>query len=354
MKPSRLVPFLVRAIEAGKNVLITGEPGTGKSDMANEARTVAGAEFILTHPSVSDSTEAKGLPAFGAVKKGAPITEATFLPFGDLARALRATTRTVWMLDDLGQATPSVQASFMQLLLARQVIRHVLPDCVSFIAATNYRKAGMGVSGMLDPIKSRFVSIVKADADVGDWVAWAQRHNINPMVTGYVRFDGEALLPSAAAAGAVPAADMQNSPSPRTWANVSELLSWGLSEADEREAIAGAIGPEYGRQFSEFKAQWGHIAPADGILADPHSFDIRKARPEVLHITCVTLALRTTPANFANVCAFAVRLEAEGRGEFASFLIRDTTRRAPELKATPAYQAIETSPVGAIIHGDLI
>jgi hypothetical protein len=346
------------------NILLVGDPGLGKTKIVEHAcaipgpysgTTLPGAHLITSHPVNSDPTDAKGMPTISECR-----TFADFVPFGDLRQAMAATERTVWFFDDLGTAPASVQASIMQLLLGGKINGHSLPSCVSFMAATNYRKAGMGVTGMLDPVKGRFLTIIEVEADVDGWAAWAQSANLQPMVTAYIRFDGVALMPSQlgqdgdAGATAGVSTGMENSPNPRTWENVSRILCWDLPEADERELIRGAVGPVYGRQFSEFKKQFGHIAPADEILENPDAFDIANAAPEVLHITCVTVAQRTTMENFPNVCRFSERLESEGFGEFASFLIRDTTRRQDALRATPAYQALLNSPVGAIITGDLI
>src|SRR5271156_851581 len=161
MTPKQLSAFLSRAIPARLPILITGAPGIGKSDIVAAAAVDAKADLILSHPAVADPTDAKGLPWPG--KNG---TEATFLPFGELAQAIKAKNPTVWFLDDLGQASPAVQASFMQLLLARRVNGHVLPDCVTFVAATNRRADRAGVSGILEPVKSRFATIVELVATI--------------------------------------------------------------------------------------------------------------------------------------------------------------------------------------------
>jgi len=167
LTPSQLTTLLAHTIPAGLPVMVTSPPGCGKSDIVDQATVDAGANMILSHPAVADPTEPKGLP--WADGKGG----ATFLPFGELAQALKAKKRTVWFLDDLGQATPAVQASFMQLLLARRVNGHKLPDCVTFVAATNRRVDRAGVSGILEPVKSRFVSIIGLEPNLDDWCQWA-------------------------------------------------------------------------------------------------------------------------------------------------------------------------------------
>src|SRR5262245_10832949 len=108
MKPSELATLLHGAIPARMPILVTGAPGIGKSNIIEDVCRELAADLILSHPAVADPTDARGLP--WADGQGG----ATFLPFGELARALRATQLTVWFLDDLGQAPPAVQASFMQ------------------------------------------------------------------------------------------------------------------------------------------------------------------------------------------------------------------------------------------------
>src|ERR1700733_3892079 len=112
--PKQLAELLAAMIPARLPLLITGAPGIGKSDIIGQAAHAAQADLLISHPAVADPTDAKGLPW---PKTG--TDEATFLPFGELAHAIKSTRPTVWLLDDLGQATPAVQASFMQLILAR-------------------------------------------------------------------------------------------------------------------------------------------------------------------------------------------------------------------------------------------
>ena len=86
MKPKDLAELLKRTIPHHLPILVTGAPGVGKSDIVAQACSATGADLILSHPAVSDPTDAKGLPW-----PIAGTNEATFLPFGELARALKAT-----------------------------------------------------------------------------------------------------------------------------------------------------------------------------------------------------------------------------------------------------------------------
>ena len=220
IRPSQLARILGGAIRTGHPVLITGAPGIGKSDITYQACLKTGADMILSHPAVSDPTDAKGLP--WPCQDG---ERAVFLPFGDLEAAIHATKPTVWFLDDLGQATPAVQASYMQLTLARRVNGHQLPACVTFVAATNRRADRAGVSGILEPVKSRF-TIYALATNLDDWCEWAVTADIHPHVLAFLRFRPDLLH------AFTPTADMENSPNPRTWARLSAWLTTGIHPDD--------------------------------------------------------------------------------------------------------------------------
>jgi MoxR-like ATPase len=214
LKPVQAKSLIAACITARLPILLVGKPGVGKSDVVAQAAAEAGADLLISHPAVADPTDAKGLPWAEA---GA--THATFLPFGDLAQAMAATKPLVWFLDDLGQASPAVQASFMQLILARRVNGHKLPECVVFVAATNRREDRAGVSGILEPVKSRFATIVEMEPGLDDWTVWATQNSIRAEVIAFLRFRPELLIDFK------PTADMKNSPCPRTWASASKILN---------------------------------------------------------------------------------------------------------------------------------
>src|SRR6185436_20188967 len=100
----------------------------------------------------------------------------------------------LWFLDDLGQAPPAVQASYMPWLLERECAGNRLPDHVVVMAATNRRTDRAGVAGVLEPVKSRFASIVTLEPDVDEWCDWAIKQPfMPPEVVAFIRFRPETL-----------------------------------------------------------------------------------------------------------------------------------------------------------------
>ena len=339
MRPSQLAQFLAIAFAARLAVLITGVPGIGKSDIVAWAAAAAGADLIISHPAVADPTDVKGLPW---IAKGGD--SATFLPFGELARAMRATRLTIWFLDDLGQAPASVQASFMQLLLARRVNGHVLPDCVVFVAATNRRTDRAGVTGILEPVKSRFAAIIPLEANLDDWCAWAIDHNLPPQLIAFLRFRPELLC------AFTPSADLVNCPLPRTWAHAAQWMSVGLPPVVQHAAIAGAVGEGAATEFSAFMRLYNELPNIDAVLANPDAAPI-PSQPATLYAVVTALGMRATLKNFGKVARYAERLMEVNHGEFAALLLRDTVRREKGVTQTAPFVKLAAGELGKLIAG---
>jgi hypothetical protein len=318
-------------------VLITGAPGVGKSDIVEQAARAAGADLILSHPVVSDPTDAKGLPWTDG------DGGATFLPFGELKQAIAATQPTVWFLDDLGQASPAVQASYMQLLLARRVNGHVLPSCITFVAATNRRTDRAAVSGILEPVKSRFV-IVELEPNLDDWCTWAISAGIRPEVIAYIRLRPEHL------SAFEPSADITNSPTPRTWATASRMLCLGLEKSVETAALCGSVGESHGMEFVAFLRMYQDLPSIDAILIDPDNAII-PSEPGTLYAVTTGLATRVNVQTFGRIARYAQRIVDNGNGEFGALLLRDCIKRDPDVQQTPEFVRLVSSELGKLISG---
>lgn len=340
MRPAHLIDFAVEMIRSRSPLLVTGAPGLGKSDIIAEAARLAEAEMIISHPAVADPTDAKGLP--WVAKDG---MSATFLPFGELSRATRATKSTVWFLDDLGQAPAAVQASFMQLLLARRVNEHHLPDCVTFIAATNRRTDRAGVSGILEPVKSRFVSIVNLEANEEDWVKWAMGHGITEHVIAFIRFRKDLLSKFEASA------DLTNSPVPRTWAHASKILGMNLSPVVQSAALAGAIGEGACVEFLSFLKLYQELPNIELILKDPKKTEI-PTNPAILYAVVTALGMKCDDKNFSNISVYAERLMKKDKGEFAALLLKDCMVKCEAVADTKAFEGLATTGLGSLIAGE--
>ena len=336
---AQLQTVLKSMVPARLPLLITGMPGCGKSDIVESVSASLSYDLLIEHPAVCDPTDYKGLPW------GMASGTATFLPFGNLATALNATRQTVWFFDDLGQASPAVQAACMQLFLARQINGKVLPDCITFIGATNRRIDRAGVSGILEPVKSRFVSIVELEPDIDSWSQWAFSNGIPATLIAFLRFRPELLAKFEATA------DLTNSPVPRTWAHLAKLEALNLPADIEAIAMAGAVGEGASLEYLTFRSMVKSLVNLDAILLNPDKAAI-PTKPSELYAVSVGLAARANETNFARIATYANRMVTEaGRGEFAVLMVRDAIRRDEKIQYTDSFVRMNSGEFGQLISG---
>jgi hypothetical protein len=337
LRPQQAAQLVGKYIGARIPVLLTGAPGVGKSSIVEQAAKASGCDVILSHPVVSDPTDAKGLPWPG--KDG---ESATFLPFGDLAKAIQATTPTVWFLDDLGQASPAVQASYMQLLLARQVNGHKLPDCVTFVAATNRRTDRAGVSGILTPVISRFGAVIGVEPTLDDWCEWALSANMPPELVSFLRFRSNLLHLQ----DTKKTDDMENFPCPRTWEYAGKAIQMALPDDLEFAALAGAVGEGAAVELRGFLSMVRSKLPnPDSIILDPDNAPIPD-RPDLLWAVSTALAKRATDTNCGRIFRYAERLFDDGKSEFAVLMVKDINRLNPSVRDTPDWTRLTLTNMG--------
>lgn len=340
MRIGEVKELLVKMINARMPVLLVGAPGVGKSDVFDQSAKECGADLILSHPVTSDPTDAKGLPWIAEDKKSA-----IFLPFGDLHAAISATKLTVWALDDIGQASPATQASFMQLLLARRVNGHVLPEHVTFVAATNRRTDRAGVSGILEPVKSRFAAIINVESHLDDWSQWALDHAIIPEIIAFLRFRPDLLHQFN------PTQDIANQPCPRTWHHASKLVSLQLSPSSELAALTGAIGEGAAGEFIAFLRVYRDLPSLDGIILAPEKAPIPTQVNSLYAVAC-GLAHKATVDNFGRIATYAERLHKAGKSEFAVLTLRDCVARNKKVTQTQAFIKLVSGDLGKLVAGE--
>lgn len=346
MKPSTLSAVLSAAWRAfAPPYLIVGRPGVGKTSIIEQAARELGAPLFVSHPAVEDPTDVKGFPF-----PSPDGTHARFLPFGVPAQILAAAQdaeRVIWFVDDLGQASEAVQKAYMQLFLARMLGEYALPANVIFVAATNDRTHKAGVHLILEPVKSRFGSIIHLSADLSDWCAWAVAAGLPAELIAFLRLH-PALLDAFE-----PTADIRNSPSPRTWAAFAKILSNPDIPAVARpELLSGAVGEAAATQFLAFGRMYREIPTVDAILLNPDTADLPDS-VSVLNCVVTGLAFRASEQNFARVARYASRMYNSGQhGDYAALLVRDSVRRVPEIANTPAFVHLMSSDFGELLTGE--
>lgn len=334
MKPSTAAQIIEKMVLNYKPVLLVGMPGIGKTSIVDQVREKTKSDMLVSCPVVNDPTDAKGFPCV-------IDSVAQFLPFGDLKYAINYTgKRLIWFLDDLGQARPATQAGYMQLILTGRINGQTLPKTVVFIAATNRREDKAGVSGILEPVKSRFHMIIEIEPDVESFISWGlMTRRIRKEVIACLRLFPELLV-------SPPSREIKPTANPRVWEFASQILDANFAPALIYDSLISCIGEEAGSQLYGMITVFKNLPSVTSIIRSPGSVEF-PTNPSSLHALCTVLAkyLEKKPEKVDQIFKFAGRLP----GDFSVCLIRDSLALNPLLTDTKAFQKWSAENVGLFI-----
>ena len=308
--------LLMKTIPAGLPILIKGAPGVGKTDVVTQVAKKLKYDLITVIPAIADPTDAKGFP-------GKVDGHYEWQLCGDAYRITKAKKKTIVFIDDLGQAPAVVQAAFMQWILLRRIGEHDVPDCVVFVAATNRRQDKAGVTSILEPVKSRFATIIELEPDADEWIEWAFDHDMPAELIGFINFR-PALLHEGKATN-----DIVNHPCPRTIANAGKLINIGL---DDIETLAGAVGEGCAVELVGFISVYNSLPNISAILIDPENA-IVPDEPAALYAIVSALVDKITKDNSGRILKYGNRLP----DDFSVLLVRDSVRKEPKIQNTKAF-----------------
>lgn len=333
---SQMENLIELGIMAKRPVMITGAPGIGKTAAPTMLCDRKGWNLLVIHPVVSDPTDAKGMPCL-ITDPETGEQQAVFLPFNDLQTMIEypadSDTPLIVFIDDLGQAPPMVQAAWMQILLARAINHHHVSPAVHFIAATNRKEDRAGVKGILEPVKSRFAAIVELQPSLDEWVGYALQAKLYPTIAPFIRFRPSALH------SFEPSAGMEQSPCPRTWEMLSDMLhaydQAGYEDPVLRTAlIQGAVGEGVTGEYLAFERVHKHLPDLDAIIKDPDSFVCPALdKLSVLYAIAGGVAIRCTKQNIGRILKIAGKMPQE----YAASMVNDCLHVCPEIKGNEQF-----------------
>lgn len=329
MRINEVSTILKSAIPAGLNVLLVGAPGVGKTDIVRQAAAELKMNLAIDCPAVRDPTDYGGLPFPSEDGKSA-----RFLPFGFLHQAMKATEtkRMLWFLDDLGQAREETQSAIMPLIHGGQGGENIInPKFVSFVAATNRKEDRAGVRGLLEPVKSRFHTILNVDVHIDDWTAWAYQHDVHPYVLATLRNMPSLLLKF------TPSADMVQSPSPRSWKHASDICKLGIPESSLMDAIIGTVGIEGANALMAMIVIGKDLPDPHTVLQDGKRAPIPQ-EASARYALCEALIAVADLDTFGGFCEYTEKLYEKGHGEFTyQMLMAMVSKHAGKFQNSPGF-----------------
>jgi hypothetical protein len=183
-----------------------------------------------------------------------------------------------------------------------------------------------GVTSILEPVKSRWHTIIELQADQIEWVKWAKQANLREEILAFVLFRGMDALHAFK-----PTRDLTNSVSPRTVAAAAKLFAAGLHTP---EIMIGACGQGWAVEFLAFLKVYRSLPDPDECIRNPDTAPVPSADDaSTCYAIAVAMSLRATKKNFGNVTKYLRRLPKEHE----VFAVRDALARETELQDTSAF-----------------
>ncbi len=244
----------------GQNVMLVGRHGIGKSQIVNDYYSGLGMKVVSFFlGQMSDPGDLIGL-----LHKEEATGRSEFLPpyWWPIDNQ-----PIVLFLDELNRARPEILQSVMELALNKTLAGKRLPQGSVIVAAVNEGEEYQLTD--LDPaLVSRF-NLYEFAPSVEDWLLWAEKHDIDPRVSTFIRKQPHLLdgigLPSEGQDQVL--SGLTKTPDRRGWARVSDLIV-GVQTLDtvHIKLIAGVVGTAAATAFLKSLSTPLPVSPGDVLL----------------------------------------------------------------------------------------
>ncbi|HEX7833679.1 MAG TPA: MoxR family ATPase [Thermoanaerobaculia bacterium] len=238
LTPVELTEFLLN-VATVRPVFIWGPPGIGKSSLVQEFALSVGLDCVSLLGSQLAPEDLIGVPQIvdGKSRFCPPSTIARDEPY-------------CLFLDELNACSHEVQKAFYSLIHERRLGEYELPAGSIVIGAGNRAQDSAIVKPMSSALVNRMVH-VQLKASHRDWLAWAGRTAIHPLIIEYLQTRPDHLWSQ-------PPKTEEPFSTPRSWHILSDaMIAFGENLNDARlEALAyGCLSPHHATQFKAFVKQ---------------------------------------------------------------------------------------------------
>ena len=318
MTPSQIVSALSTLLAIQQPVFLWGAPGVGKSQVVAQVAAANGYALRDIRAILLDPVDLRGLPRIR--EDGAAV----WCPPAFLPREGEAEKGLIF-LDELNAAPALVQAACYQLVLDRAIGEYHLPDGWCIVAAGNREQDRSVTHRMPTALANRMVHL-EFDADLDDWLAWAQAAGVRVEVRAFLRFRPKLLH------AFDPLSRETAFPSPRSWEFLSRILEQGPDRGVEYDLFKGTVGQAAAAEFVGFLQVWRELPSVEEVLASPSTVAV-PTEAAALYAMCEALATRASVDTIDALATYADRMASE----FGILLMRDAVVKERDIVNTPAF-----------------
>lgn len=152
----------------------------------------------------------------------------------------------ILFFDEINLAPPLVQSTLYSLILDRKIDEYTLPDGYCVIGAGNRIEDKSNVFEMSMALANRFIHCELQPPSVEEWTDWATKHNVNPMIVGFLNFKRSLLY------NINPDSQELAQPTPRQWVRASEMIDGITNHEDQEMYVSSAVGEGASLEFMAF------------------------------------------------------------------------------------------------------
>lgn len=205
-------------------VLILGPPGIGKTAISKQVAEEQKLPAFIFEGSSLDPTDVRGLLVIAGDKT--IFSKSALYPTEE---------RGIFLIDEIGFATPAVQRALNALFLERRLGTDKIPDSIFIFGTGNPPE--YGGFPLLSTTINRCI-ILKTQPDLQIWLEAVEVH---PIIRAYLRLKPHHFYTYEG--------DDKPFASPRSWDYVSQLI---VADICDEEVFAGLLGPKVASDFWAF------------------------------------------------------------------------------------------------------
>ena len=260
-------------IRTGGNLMVFGQAGIGKTEMAQQAAQDAGFEVYYLNLSVLEAPDLLGLPLI-TDDKSVDYARPKFLPIEG-----KVDKKVVLLVDEIDKAKPELQNPLLELFQSHTLNGTKL-HIQAIIATGNLPDEGAHSQPVSHALTNR-CKVYKLTHSFEPWREWAQNVGLNAFIIGFLSKNQEFL--SRPPVEGDPTAYCR--PSPRAWSAAARDLDNTTSKDTvdfQTLLVAGRVGAEGATKFRVWLEHYRVLEPIIDALVNKgeapsmHSFSIDK------------------------------------------------------------------------------
>ncbi|HEY8096863.1 MAG TPA: hypothetical protein VIE65_12340 [Methylobacter sp.] len=245
-------------IRNGKNCIMLGPAGIGKTDIAFQSAEEEVFEYCYLNLSVLEAPDINGLPNIvEEVINGKAFRFSEYAPPRFLPRAGISAKKKVLIVDELDKAREELQNPMLELFQFRSV--NGTKFDIQAVVATGNLPDEHAFSRPLSHALTNRCALFKVTHSYDAWRDWATIHAVNPLVVGFLGDNTEQLLMKEAEGDET----AYCSRSPRSWTQAAfDLDSAESADVDfQTMLVAGRVGQTGASSFKVWLEYYRELAP---------------------------------------------------------------------------------------------